>query len=354
MSGETQTADVVSHEQDGRVLSGAGPDVTVDDLKKVMARHAPPPPEGQAPQADPPADSSAPAAAPVAEPPAAPADAKPTRGQKRIAQITAERKAEARQRTAAETENAVLKAQLEALERAQQPPQTQAQAPQPQQPPQPPPGPPPLQQLQQLAQLLPPVLQDFTPFLTAYPTATYNDFELARLQFITQAQAQQFDARFRQSIEADRASRSFQERTEETRQKARGVYPDFDAVIQNGPGAGVTFDMPRLEKIISSPHSGHLQYVIAKDAALAHRLATCSPYDFAAELAAITPTSAVARPAPTEPSDPLTPPAPYQPVGTGSQTTTLSSAEVIKGSFDFDKSGYREKRDAELRRVRRR
>lgn len=342
MSGESATG-IVSHEQDGRILSGVNPDDTAETLQKVMARHAPKAEGTEAPPISEPAPPSEPP--PVEEPPAPPEPAKESRGAKRIAQLTAAQKEEQRARQAVEQERDALKQRIEALEQAQvraagappQPVATEA----------PPPQAPPLQQFQQLAQVLPPVLQDFNNFLVTYPQATYNDFELARLQFVDQARAAEFDARFRQSIEADRASRSFLERTEETRVKARGVYPDFDAVVTQGPGASVFFEQPRLDLIINSPHAGHLQYVIAKDAALANRLATCSPYQFAAELAKITPTSAVARPAPTGTQESATPPVPYQPVGTGSTTTTPSSAELIKGSFDFDKSGYREKRAAE-------
>jgi hypothetical protein len=72
------------------------------------------------------------------------------------------------------------------------------------------------------------------------------------------------------------------------------------------------------------------------------------PFTFALEVAKLAPNGSVATPASTAASGSVPPPAPYQPVGSGSTTTALPSAELArKGGYDFDKSGYREKRAAE-------
>src|SRR5580692_5428219 len=89
---------VVSHEQDGRVLSGVG--VDAEDLAATMARHAP-------------KDASAPDPAPTD---AAPLVEKPKRGQARFDQLTGEREAERRRADAAEARAKELEAKLSAVQ----------------------------------------------------------------------------------------------------------------------------------------------------------------------------------------------------------------------------------------------
>ena len=323
---------VVSHEQDGRVLSGVGIDAS--DLQQTMERHAP---------VEEPAKPAEPAATETK--PAAPVEEKKPRGAKRFDELTKEREDAKREAEAARKEAADLKARLEALEQAK-PAQTPAPQPVAQQPAQAEPA---------KAPDLPAELKSYDAYLAGHPDADYETYRDAREDWrIQNIAAPQFDARIRRSIEADQASRSFVDLVVQTRTKAREVYPDFDAVITNGPGAQVVMAPDRLDAIIRHPQSGHLQYVIAKDAALAQKLASCSPFDFGAELVRLTPSTSVALSASTGSAGSATPPPPMQPVGSGSKTTITPSAELAKGGYDFDKSGYREKRAAERGVTRRR
>ena len=175
---------------------------------------------------------------------------------------------------------------------------------------------------------------------------TYAEFTRDQARWVNEQEQANIDARIRAGIEADRASRGFNDLVEKVISRGREAYPDFDAVRTSGPGAVVPMPRDRIEAIFVHPASEHLQYVIAKDAALAQRLANCHPYEFGAELARLTPTGSGASPASPAVSATTTAPAPYQPVGSGSKTAAPSSAQLIKG-FDFDKSGYRERRAAE-------
>jgi len=327
---------VISHEQDGRVLSGVG--ATTERLAEVMDRHAPDAPESSesAPLGTP--------ASPTDEAPA-PETSAPveSRGRKRFADLTRERDEAKAAREAAERERDELKARLE------QPAQTPA-APQ-----TPPPAP------SQPAQFTFPDYETFVANGNA--TASYDDWRRAELYAFSEWKDQQtnLDARIRQALESDRETRSFAEMVENTRKKGRETYKDFDTVLASGPGALIPLGptpaeaIQRAQFVIRHPQSEHLQYAILRDGALARRLQQMNAYDFGMTIAGLAPNGSgvsLASPAVTGSAPP---PAPYQPVGGGGKTTASPSAELVKkAGYDFDKSGYREKRAAERGVTRRR
>jgi hypothetical protein len=104
----------------------------------------------------------------------------------------------------------------------------------------------------------------------------------------------------------------------------------------------------RVAFIYQHPQSEHLQYAISKDGALATRLAAMDDIGFGLEMAKIAAPAAAPRRAAAPP-----PPAPYQPVNGNSGTTVTASSELAGKGFDFDASGYREKRAAERKANRR-
>lgn len=325
---------VVSVEQDGRILSGVG--VSTDDLAATMERHAPAEP-------DQPAEPSPQQEAGV-PPPDGERRNPETRGRKRFADLTyaakeAERKAIAAEERARvyEKEVAELKARFE-----------QRQAPTPQE--QPRPQAPAAQQAQGFS------FPTYEEALEQNPNLAYDDWRRAEMRAFVEwdKKTLDIDARIRQSIEADRASRTFLDTVERTRAKGREVYKDFDAVLTSGPGSQIPLGpdpqsaMARANYVIGHPQSEHLQYAILKDGQLAQSLQRMSDIDFGMAIARIAPNGSSAPPASLAVSGSATPPAPFQPVGSGSSTTVLPSAELAKkGGFDYDKSGYREKRAAE-------
>jgi hypothetical protein len=339
MSVETPTDTVTSVEHDGRVYSGVGeiPATLQAHLARTLETREPTTP------AEPPAPTAADSAAPGVSSGELP---KEPRGRRRFADLVFEREEAKRQADAVAKERDEWKAKFEAASKqpaASGAPQMQApQAASQPQPSQPPMGP-----------EMPAPLRTYEAFLAAFPGRTYEDFNDARQDWRAAAlHAPQFDAQIRSRIEADRASRTHAERLDAIRQDARRVYADFDAVMTSGPGARIDLGKAKYDYVIAHPQARHLAYAIAKDGALAQRLASADPFAFALEVAKIAPDSSVASSATTGVSGSATPPSPMQPVGTGSATTSPTSADLVKG-YDFDKSGYREKRAAE-RGVRRR
>ena len=322
--------EVVRHETGGRVLSGVG--VSSEALADTMARFEPPAPPAATPDATAaPASPDAPAAPPV--------ETKPSRGAKRFDQLTHDREEAKRVAADAQRERDALKAEVEALKAAQQRGASQpspAAATAPVAAPSAPSAP-----------SLPDELTSFDKYLSAHPTADYEAFADAKADWRYQHMvAPKFDAQIRQSIEADRASRTRQTRIADIRDQGVKAYPDFDAVM-SAPHLQAPLGDEKFAYLLQQPHAHQLAYVIAKDPALYRELIAADPYTFGARLAALTPPSPVASPASTGRAGVVVPPAPYQPVGSGSKTTAPSSAESIKGGFDFDKSGYRERRAQE-------
>ncbi len=323
----------VSHEVDGRVLTGVG--TTAEALAETMERHSPAS-EGSE-EADGPS-STTPAAdvAPASQPD------KRTRGQRRFDELTREREDAKRDADAARREAADLKARLDALSRPATQEPARAAVAQPQGPKKP-----------SWAAFEEQIGAKYATWAEAQ-----DAFTDAREDFLKSTL--DVDARVRQSIEADRATRAANDAVATIHAKARELYPDFDAVRQSGPGSGVVFDPERLNQIISLPPevSARVQYAIMRDGALAEQLARGSLLQFGMWLGSqVAPSSgtapAVASPASTQRDSVVVPP-PYQPVGTGSKTAATPASELPKrAGFDYDKSGYRERRNAELGRVRR-
>jgi hypothetical protein len=303
---------VVSHEQDGRILSGVG--VTADELAETMERHAPEPETPAAPPAT--------TAAPVA-----PEPDKQTRGQKRFAELTREREDAKRLAAEAQAERDRYKAELEQFKA--RPPQAPPTAPK---------------------EAVAPPPKETRPkpkedeIGTKYQT--YGDYveDLADWKAEQRLATVDFDARIRQSIEADRASRSVTDRVTAAADRGRQAYPDFDAVLK-APVA--TYPNALLARIATMDGAEHMYYQLATNREASQRIlaALQDPLTLGLELAKLGPSAPGASPAsPARTVAP--PPPPYQPVVGGSKTTVTPSADLAKG-FDFDKSGYRERRAAE-------
>ena len=338
MSEPTDYAVTSVEDAQGRILSGVG--ATVEDLEKTMERHAPPEPE-------------TPVEAPATQQPPPPQESKPTRGQKRFSELTSERDKERHAREAAERERDELRAKLAAgtTQPASRPaddaritasPQHSGEVsrgsdrPEHQRPPEP----------------------DFEKDYEAHVGEKYQTYGAAvqafNRDYVQWSQAE-IDARIRSSIEADRASREFTSTIQQTLTKGKELHPDVDAVRTQGPGSQIVLPGPKLEAIVKSPYAAHFIYEIAKDAALAQRLASASDIEFGMELARISPSATSAPPASPVVTGSSMPPAPYQPVGSGSKTTAPPLDDLVKkAGHDFDKSGYREKRAEQLGRLRRR
>lgn len=314
---------------DGRVLTGVG--VSAEQLQAVMERHAPPTPE----PAEPVQATTAPVE-PVVEP------KKPTRGQARFDALTGEREAALRQARAAEQERDALRAELETL-RAQV-----SASPSPAATPASPLAPAPAATPEKFS------YPAYDAYVAQHPEATWDDWQDAKSDALVEWKLgraqQQFDARIRQSIEADRASRTFQTTVESVLEAGRKAYPDFDAVRETV--GDIDFGPEKLQFILQQPDAHQLIYALASNRELAQQLARePSLSQFGMGLARVT-APAAAVPASTARAGLAIAPPPYQPVGSGGTTTGTPSADLAKKGFDFDASGYREKRAAE-RKVRR-
>ncbi len=317
----------VSVERDGRILSGAGADVA--DLEATMDRHTP---------AEAPAKVTTPVVESATEP-------KPSKGRQRFSDLTAERDAQIQRAATAERERDELRAQM-AQRRTDQAP---AAVPSP-----------------AAAQPVPPA----APLTRAKPTEaevgakyeSYADFveDLADWKAEQRMAQMDFDGQVRKYLDNDRQQHVFANTFQQIQTTARQSYPDFDQVLEKGPGADVELavtatgepDKPkanaRTQAIIASPYAGQLLYTIAKDAGLARSLSRLSDIDFGVALARLVASDAPAAPLASTGGRPSIAPAPYQPVGGRSTTTAVSSSEIPKkAGYDFDKSGYREKRAAE-------
>ena len=304
-----------------RILTGVG--VTTDQLEKTMERHAP-----DVPAASEPTNSQQ------------PSESRQTRGQKRFDQLTKERETYREQAEAAARERDDLRTKLEAASRTTAPPAAMPV----EQPPQP----------AASTQTRSKPKEDEV----GSKYETYVDFieDLADWKAEQRLSAQDFDAKIRSSIEADRASRSRDERSVQSVTRGRSRYADFDAVLKGATHFQAT-DWPNWqgEAINELPEPEHIYYQLAKDRVLAERLKGLNPVQYGIELAKLIPASGVALPASTQSAGSVTPPPPFQPVGAGSKTTAPPLADLPqKAGYDFDKSGYRERRAAERGVTRRR
>lgn len=323
----------VSVEHEGRVLTGVG--VSEEALRDTVERHTPEPP-------------------PASETAEQKADrvrneqgqfTKPTRGQRRFDQLTGEREAERRQREAVEKERDDLRKQLEEARKPAPVAPTVA------------PVEPPAHAAAPVAPAEKFSFPAYDEYVTAHPDATWDewldaksdartDWKLSTGQFVSQ---KEIDARIRQSIEADRASRSLQERFDASIKRAKEVYADFDAVVNRPDVQQAMWSQDKLRAIAALDDPALVQYALAKDPATYERLRTEPDLvKFGIELAKLMTGTSVAPPASTMSPGVIIPPKPYQPVGSGSKTTVPPSAELPqRAGFDFDKSGYRERRAAE-------
>ncbi len=317
---ESTLEQVSATDDAGRVLTGVG--TTTAALEKTMERHAP-----DVPAASEPASQQ-------------PSEPRQSRGQKRFDQLTKERETYREQAEAAARERDDLRTKLEAASRTPAPPATMPV----EQPP------PPAASTQTRSK------PNENEVGSKYET--YADFieDLADWKAEQRLSAQDFDAQIRRSIEADRASRSRDERSIQSVTRGRARYADFDAVLKGATHFQST-DWPNWqgEAINELPEPEHIYYQLAKDRALAERLKGLNPVQYGIELAKLIPASSVAVPASTQSAGTVTPPVPYQPVGAGSKTTAPPLADLPKkAQFDFDASGYRERRAAERGVTRRR
>jgi len=336
VSADTQ----VSIEQDGRVLTGLGP--TSEALTDHMDRRTPDEPTASGAATD-----SQPTAAPG--PVAAPAEPQ-TRGRQRFSDLTKERDAARAETTTERTKREAIEREVVELRAKVQQASTPQQAAQAQQQ---------LTQAEDKQQAQPVNGQKFQfpayeVALESYPELVYTDWEMARLEAFGQWKDAQFDARLQARFEADRSQRSINEQAENVWTKGRAVYKDFEQMRTSGPGASVHLgknDAETAERnsyVLRHPRSEHIAHKIFSDGELARKLQQSSALEFGSLIAELAP--------PTQQSAPshVAPPAPFQPVGSGSSTTSTPSSDLAKKGFDFDASGYREKRAAErgLRRAR--
>jgi hypothetical protein len=323
VTSETQ----VSHtDERGRTLSGMGADVA--QLEATMERHAP---ESDAS----PAGAAVAPAADGGDGVAAPAPPKPARGAQRFADLTHERDAAKADAAAAKAERETLARERDELKaRLSQP----APAAEPAKP----------------AVVAQPTGEKFTfpsydAYLETHPNADYNEWEVDRLvAFGDWKDARtDLDGRIRQTFEQEQAARRADEVVTRTRAKGREAYPDFDTVLTSGAGASVNLGpteaqaKQRCAAIFQHPQSEHLQYAIMKDGDLARSLGALDDIAFGMALARLVPAAQPERRVHTPP------PAPYTPVNGSSATTSTPSSELAGKGFDYDSSGYREKRAAE-------
>jgi len=167
---------------------------------------------------------------------------------------------------------------------------------------------------------------------------------------------QVIDATVAERIEADRASRSFMDTATAMVERGRKVFADFDAVKQNGPGSQVNLGPEKNAAILRLPNSERVIYEACKSAEVANELlAITDPIEFGMRLARFSTEEPAAKAAPASPKVPMTNAAPpVQPVGTSSRTTQPSLEELAGHAMDdYDNSGYRERRKAELAAARR-
>lgn len=301
----------VSVEQDGRTLSGVGVDVarlqaTVDS--RTTADDAPEP-----------------VAAPA--PAGTPADApKPTRGQARFSELT-------QQREEARAEAARIKAEFDEFKAKFKDPtpaapaipvaDTATTA-----------GPVPGDTGQPLQPTRPKPLESEVG--TKYDT--YGDFVDDLSDWKVEQKLANLDERIDSRTQQQRNQQALFAQVESTRAKGRAAYKDFDMLLQHGAGTHVPMPQGALQIIYQLPNSEHVQYAIMKDAAVAARLAWIAfnqPHAFGLELSKIAPAAPAVTTASTGNPGSVTPPPPMQPVGSGSTTTSLSSAEHAKsGNYE--------------------
>ncbi len=313
----------VSHEQDGRVLTGTG--VSADALAETMDRHTPPEPAAPA----------GPAVAPSAEGGVAAPAVPPTRGRQRFADLTREREEARAEAATAKAERDALKAEVEQARLARTAPAREE--------------PPPVAAKPEPTRPKPTEDEIGTKY------QTYADFteDLAEWKWEQKQAASDPSQQIREILAQERAAAQFRTAIDSAQERGRKKYPDFDALLKSPAGAiNLSRDdaeaVQRVAFIASHPQSEDIQYAILKDPALAQRLHDMDALTFGVTIAGLVPAVKPAAAAFTPP------PPPHPTVGAASPTIAKSAAELAEKGYDFDASGYREKRAAERATFRRR
>jgi hypothetical protein len=149
---------------------------------------------------------------------------------------------------------------------------------------------------------------------------------------------EEFNARFEQRIEAERASRAQSSQADTVLTRGRAAYTDFDAKVSACP---VVFPEAMLRAIVALPHAEHIEYALASDPALAARIAKIPDgLTLGLELAKLQPSEGRVMPAsqPRAVRSSQAPP-PFEPVGTGTQTTSPPLADLAaSGNYEAYKA----------------
>ena len=315
----SDSLEVVSVEQDGRVLSGVGADA--DALRETMDRHTPD-------------ETPATEAAPVAE--TAPTSQEPpklARGRQRYSELTKARDEANARAEAAEREREELKAKLAAVPARSEQATPIAQAPAP---------------VARPAATREKPTEDQVG--SKYPS--YADFveDLADWKAEQRLAALDWDKRIREQVSNSFAeqeeTRKLHARSIEVATRGRAAYKDYDATL-NAPHLQENWPGDKFQVLASLDNVEHILYQLGKDPAL-HNSLLQEPNlaKFGMRVQQLMTAVPVASQASTGPAS-FVPPPPMQPVGSGSKTTVPPSAELAKHGFNFDKSGYRERRAAE-------
>ena len=155
------------------------------------------------------------------------------------------------------------------------------------------------------------------------------------------------DAKIAAALEKDREQQATQARIQTIWAQGEALYPDFRTVVGSST---VMFPGPTIQAILSDPDSPRLQYLLAKDATEAARIAALTdPIQIGKAFATLLHTAPpVVSPASTGAVRPSTAPPPVQPVGSGARTTSPPLAELAERS-DFE--AYKARRHADLKGV---
>lgn len=154
-----------------------------------------------------------------------------------------------------------------------------------------------------------------------------------------------FDARLKESIEADRASRTRQSVVNEAFTRGRTQYTDFDAVLKSADA--ILIPPSHQDAIQMLPNFEHILYALGKDhAKLKEVIGITNPVQLGVALAQLIPRpEAVALPASTPVAvRQSNAPAPPQPGGSGSRTAQRSLTDIAN-SGDYE--SYKARRNAD-------
>jgi len=295
---------------DGRSLSGSG--VSEASLEAVVEKREPDPSPAE---------------------PAIPAEPeKEPKGRARYSKLTAEREAALTQAQAAQALADELRTRLALLEGKELERQQGQQAQKPDSPPAP-----------EFTRPKPAVAEIGTKY------ADYESYveDLADWK-VEQREGklrQEFDARFEQRIEAERASVRQREASQSVLDRGRAAYPDFDAVVS---GCSVQFPAGMLENIAKMPNAEHIEYLLGKDPQWAAEVAA-QPDGLSLGMKLAERVSPTARAVPA--SRPVVArtsqaPPPYEPVAGGSSTSAPPLADLAdRGDFE----AYKARRASELK-----